>query len=578
MDPERARIHDDLRGVLAGDVRCDDLYLQLYSTDASIYQIRPLAVIAPRNTADVVKCAEYATKNRLPLIARGAGTGLAGEALGAGLVLDFSRYMTRVLEFGPDTVRVQPGVIHANLNRQLARRGRTFGPDPAMSTVTTMGSVAALDGSGSHWLKYGAARGHVQRLQIVLSDGTLMTVGQEPTETPDDPLPRRRHLVQELSRLIAGNTELIKQHQPKSCVNRSGYHLHRVLQGGQLDLAKLLVGSAGTLAMFTEITLATQPLEASRGVCLLLFDSLDSAARAVMEILPFSPSACDIIDRRHLSLAREHDVRFDLLVPSDTEAVLLVEVDGDNTTEVRDRLHQIIDRVHGELRLALGSRQAIDPQEVDFYWQLARRVVPTLYRLKGSSRPLPFVEDIAVPPAALPEFFQRMFTVLRRHQVTASLFGHAGHGQLHLRPFLNLADPADLERMQRLAEELYDDAIELGGTISGEHGDGLSRTSFIRRQYGPLYDVFREVKRIFDPDNLLNPGKVISDDPALLTQNLRPLLPESEVAATNGNGAATRPDESKAAAVPVRHDMLGTIELSSASPRARKRRRVPKRA
>ncbi|MCE9554913.1 MAG: anaerobic glycerol-3-phosphate dehydrogenase subunit C [Planctomycetes bacterium] len=521
MDPQRARIQEDLRGVLAGDVQCDELLLQLYATDASIYQITPLAVICPRSTKDVVTCVQYAAENHLPLIARGAGTGLAGESLGEGLVLDFSRYMTRVLEIGENTVRVQPGVIHAHLNRQLARRGRQFGPDPAMSTVTTMGSVAAIDGSGSHWLRYGSARRHIEQLQIVLSDGTLMDVGRQEQARADDALMRRRDLLLDLGQLFYRAADLIDQHQPYSRVNRCGYQLQGVLSDGHFDLPRLLVGSEGTLALFTEITVATQPLPGSRGVCLLLFESLDAAARAVMEILPLNPAACDILDRRHLSLARENDVRFDLLIPPETEAMLLVEVDGDNLVEVRERISQIIARVHTELRLALGSRQAMDLEEVELYWQLARKVVPTLYRLKGSARAIPFVEDMAVPPEMLPEFFSRMLNVLRRHQVTASLFGHAGHGQLHLRPFLDLADRADLDRMQRLSEDLYAEVIELGGTISGEHGDGLSRTSFVARQYGPLYDVFREVKRIFDPTGMLNPGKKIGDDPNLLTKHLR---------------------------------------------------------
>jgi len=562
MDPQRARIQEDLRGVLAGDVECDELLLQLYATDASIYQIQPLAVVCPRNTGDVVTCVQYAAENSLPIIARGAGTGLAGESLGEGLVLDFSRYMTRVLETGEDTVRVQPGVIHAQLNRQLARRGRQFGPDPAMSQVTTMGSVVAIDGSGSHWLRYGSARRHVERLQVVLSDGTLMEVGRQEQARADDPLVRRRDLLLDLGQLCYRAADLIEQYQPHSRVNRSGYHLPGVLNDNQIDLPRLLTGSEGTLALFTEITVATQPLPGQRGVCLLLFESLDAAARAVLEILPLEPAACDILDRRHLSLARENDVRFDLLIPPETEAMLLVEVDGENMAEVRSSLAEIIARVHTELRLALGSRQALDAEEVELYWQLARKVVPTLYRLKGAARAIPFVEDMAVPPEMLPDFFGRMLAVLRRHQVTASLFGHAGHGQLHLRPFLDLADPEDLDRMQRLADELYSEVIDVGGTISGEHGDGLSRTSYLARQYGPLYDVFREVKRIFDPPGLLNPGKKISEDPQLLTKHLRTAGPGDANGQAEESGAAVAAEsnnrQESAAAV---KETLGTVEL-----------------
>jgi Fe-S oxidoreductase len=186
-------------------------------------------------------------------------------------------------------------------------------------------------------------------------------------------------------------------------------------------------------------------------------------------------------------------------------------------------------------RLAFHAMQAQDRDEMDLYGRLARRIVPTLHRMKGSTRPLPFIEDLAVPPKVLGDFLVRMQNVLKQHQVTASLFGHAGHGQLHLRPFLDLSNPGDLARMNELASDLYDEVIAIGGTISGEHAVGLSRTPFIRRQYGPLADVFRDVKRIFDPYNILNPGKIVNDEPPALTSNLRHLAPPSS---TNGHDAA----------------------------------------
>ena len=172
--------------------------------------------------------------------------------------------------------------------------------------------------------------------------------------------------------------------------------------------------------------------------------------------------------------------------------------------------------------MAFDARQAFDREEIDLYWQLARQVVPTLHRLKGSTRPLPFVEDLAVPPAALLDFLVRMQNTLKRHQVTASLFGHVGHGQLHVRPFLDLTNAEDVRKMEDLAADLYREVFEVGGTISGEHGDGLSRTPFIRQQFGELYDVFREVKRIFDPLGILNPGKIVGDEGRSLTRDLRP--------------------------------------------------------
>lgn len=607
MDQERERIQADLRGLLEGEVRCDDLFLQLYASDASLYEIRPLAVVRPRGARDVSACVQYAAENGLPIHARGAGTGLAGESLGRGVVVDFSHSMRRVLDISGDTARVQPGVVLSQLNRQLASTGRQFGPDPSTRSVTSLGSVLAIDGAGSHWLKYGSARQHVVSMQVVLADGQIvevnrhsvgdngggrhgaaMTVGDaiahgslpsrgdnsaslitsraplglaesadaalRSAEAPPEGqrLPR---LVRELAGLIERNRAVIDGRQPKSLVNRAGYRLHDVLENGQLDLAKMLVGSEGTLALITEATVRIEPAPRSRGVALLFFDRLENAARGALEATAMEAAACDLMDRRLLSIAREADVRYDLLIPREAEAMLLVEAQGDDSAEVRDRLQQIVGRLQRRKRLAFDSRTTMDREERDLYWRLARRVTPTLYRLRGATRPVPFVEDMAVPPAELPEFLLRVQNILKSHQVTASLFCHAGHGQLHLRPFLDLNDFRDVQKMQSLASDLYEQVLEFGGTISGEHGDGLSRTWYLRRQYGPLYDVFREVKRLFDPQNVLNPGKVVAESPQPLTHNLRrvrsgqALAPEdaasgdpqtaSLVAGQNGAGEAS---------------------------------------
>ena len=218
MDQERERIKDDLRGLVKGDVRCDDVFLQLYASDASIFEIRPMAVVRPRSLADVVAVVRYAAENKLPIHPRGAGTGLAGESLGSGIVVDFSRHMQRILETGTDSVRLQPGVVHARLNNHLRPQGRQFGPDPAMSIVTTMGSVVAIDAGGSHWLKYGSARQHVRSLQIVLADGQVMEVGREPVAGPQfDSQSRRGRLVTELADLI------LRHRAPSKRVNRAAW-------------------------------------------------------------------------------------------------------------------------------------------------------------------------------------------------------------------------------------------------------------------------------------------------------------------------------------------------------------------
>jgi FAD/FMN-containing dehydrogenase/Fe-S oxidoreductase len=544
MDQEQDRVQADLRGVLEGDVHCDDAFVQMYASDASIFQIRPLGVVRPRSTADVVACVQYAAENQIPLHARGAGSGLAGESLGHGLVLDFSYYMRRVIEVGTDRVRVQPGVVLGQLNEQLAEFGRCFGPDPANRAVTTMGSVVAIDAGGSHWLRYGSARQHVDSLKVVLASGKVVQLGKHDVgigvdgeESGADP--HTTKLARGIADLIRANSELIAKHQPRVPVSRCGYRLDDVLRDDRVDLARLLVGSEGTLGLIVEATLLTQELPRHRGVAMLLFDRLENAALAALEIPRMGATACDLLDRRLLRLACESDVNYEQLLPSGTEALLLVEKEGNSPAEVRDGLNQIAHHIRRRRKLAFDARIAIEPDDVELYWRLPQRVVPTLYRLKGSTRPLPFVEDIVVPPSELPGFLVSLQNVLKKHQVTASLFGHVGHGQLHIRPFLDLADPEHLRRMQHLARDLYQEVLDVGGSISGEHGDGLSRTWFLREQFGPLYAVLTQVKNLFDPQQILNPGKIIDHSGQSLLQNLRPVATAGMTAGVTATVAGT---------------------------------------
>jgi FAD/FMN-containing dehydrogenase/Fe-S oxidoreductase len=532
MDTDQQRIEEDLRGLLKGDVRCDDVFTQLYASDASIYELRPLGVVRPRTVDDVVAVVKYAAENHLAIHPRGAGSGLAGESIGRGLVMDFSRYLRRIVADDGDRVRIQPGVVHESLNRFLARSGRLFGPDPAMRNVTTMGSVIAIDSGGSHWPRYGSARRHVEELQIVLADGSVHHVGRHSVGLsnngssingnaihPDD---RLNHLTQSVAGLIERHKRAITDRRPQSLVNRSGYRLDDVLVDGKLDMARLLVGSEGTLALITEATVTVDPLPAYRGCALLLFESLDKAAHAALEVARMRPAACDLMDRRHLSLARETDVRYELLIPGETEAMLLIEFHAETCDELRDRLDRVVDEIQVQACLAAASYIAEDETDFQLFWGLSQRFVPTLYRTQGASRPTPCIEDIAVPLEGLPIFIRHLQDTLKRLQVTASVFGHAAQGQLHVRPFLDLNNTDDVRTMEELAAELYERVWLLRGTISGEHGDGLSRTPFLARQYGPLVNVFRELKRIFDPQGLLNPGKKVPVAPSRITQHMRP--------------------------------------------------------
>jgi FAD/FMN-containing dehydrogenase/Fe-S oxidoreductase len=523
MDAEQLRIEEDLRGQIEGDVHCDDLFVQMYATDASIFEVPPLGVVRPRTREDVSKIVRYAAERSIPVFARGAGSGLAGDSLGRGLVVDFSRHFRRILEIGDDFVRVQPGVVLGPLNERLHKTGRLFGPDPAAEQTTTMGSVISLDASGSHWHAYGSARGHVRELEVVLADGQIVRLSRH--AVPGTAVTREQdaagYLAAGVNEIVSHHRATIDQRRTRSLVDRSGYCLHGLQTDDGIDLTRLLVGSEGTLALVTEATLATVPLPKHVANLLLYFTSLDAAAVAAAELAKLPLRACDIMDRRHLSLAREVDPRYEFMIPADAEAVLLVEREGATPQEARDAILEVENLVVHQWKLASGSQAALDDDDNELMWNLARRFVPTLYRLRGSTRPVPFVEDIAVPPIELAGFLQRALEALRHRQITASIFGHAAHGQLHIRPFVDVGNEAEVANLRELAEELYAAAWAVGGTISGEHAEGYSRTPFAERQHGPLMAAFRDVKRLFDPQGILNPGKKIPLEGAVPTAPVR---------------------------------------------------------
>jgi FAD/FMN-containing dehydrogenase/Fe-S oxidoreductase len=526
LDQQRERIQDDLRGLVAGEVRCDDLFLQLHAGDASIYEVRPLAVIRPRSTADVAACVRYAADKSLPVHARGAGTATAGESLGPGLIIDFSKYLRHLIRADAEKVRVQPGLVLERLNAQLRGQGRLFGPAPTKAAVTTVGSVVALDAAGSRSLKYGPVRDHVISLQVVLADGEILELGREPLVDGKSvsTIPRKRDLIDGLAAVFLQHADLIRSRLTKKYPHRCGYNLDCILCDDYLDVARLLVGSEGTLALITAASLATQSLPGPRGMTLFLFDGLDKAARAVEHVLPWKPNACELIDRRHLSLAREAEVRFDLMIPAETEALLLVEQEASDPPALHEQLHQISADIMQKKHLAYAVRQAFEAAEMELYWQLVDHVRPILFRRKESARPLSVANEIAVPPESLPVFLLQLQNLLKRQEVTASLSAHAGQGQLQIRPFLDLTSADDLDRFRRFCEELYREVIEIGGSIIGEHGYGLGLTSFLKQQAGPLYDVLRAIKQVFDPQNRFNPGKIVSDDPDLMIRNLMPVV------------------------------------------------------
>ncbi len=514
LDP--SRIARNLRQLIAGEVLDDPVNRALYSTDASIYQIVPACVVLPRSKEDVAATVAYAAQELIPVVARGGGTGLAGESLCSGIVIDFSRYLNRIghVDEAVGMVTCQPGVIFERLNNHLARSGWLFGPDPSSGISATIGGIIANNATGSHSLKYGYADQWIDRLEVVLANGQLVEFTAQALDLarpdPNGQLaPAVRHIVEQ-------NRQLIDRHMPRSQRNRSGYALDKVVQDGQIHLGRLIAGSEGTLAVITEVSLRLAPLPKHKALLAANFETLGAMAEAVPVIADQQPSTCELMDGGLIELARGAFPQYRQVLPAGVGASLLVEVDGETAQEAREKLARIRSLVPD-----VSVTEYLDPARQLLVWEARAASLPLLFRKPGPRQPVPFIEDAAVPVQAMPQYVAAVTEILDRHQLPFSLYAHAGHGEIHTRPYLDLHDPADLTLMQQVAEEIFETVWRLGGTISGEHAEGLVRTPFVRRQYGQLYPAMRQIKRLFDPQNILNPGKIITDQPQPITSNLR---------------------------------------------------------
>ena len=562
MEDFRQRIAEDLPDLLDGEVHVDEVTRALYSTDASIHEIEPVAVAHPRSVQDVEVLAAWASDNGVPVIPRGSGSGLAGGALGRGIVIDFSRYLNRVIGLDGETVRVQPGAIHADVNRVLRKQGRCLLPTVGRSAFTTVGGMLAVDAAGSHAFRVGSVRDHVREVECVLMGGQrihftrrepvqLKYVIQEPSRQPSLhaplrdsaevflppvrneslsltqvlPMSRRDDILERLKALLDATHADIRELQPPMLRNACGYMLRGIRGPRSLDVARLLAGSEGTLGIFTELRLFTMPVPEYRTLAAIMFGTTDDALRAMQLLLDLDPSACDLMDRRLLSLARESDVRWSSVVHREAEAALFLEFTGISEREVQQRLSDARTRLASADLRHIITQSTHDPREVDELWKLPQQASVLMARLKGASQPIPIVEDIAVPPEEISSFLTLAQKTFQRHEVTATVFAHAASGQLHLRPMLPFPTEETAARLEALARDLYHHVRGVGGTITGQNGDGLSRTAFIRSQYGRLYRVFQQVKDIFDPQRLLNPDKIISDDGRLTVRHLRKTMP-----------------------------------------------------
>ena len=538
---------NDLGKRVAGDLRTDQYNRILYSTDASIFKKTPYGVLLPKTADDVQATVELAAQYGVPLLARTGGSSLAGQAVNEALVMDMTRYMDQVLELNQEEqwVRVQPGIVLDELNIYLRPYGLQFGPDPASSNRAAMGGIVSNNSTGAHSILYGMTADHVLEANVILNDGSAAHFS--PLETINGMMGaseldrylgksgREGEIYRQISALTAdpANQRTIVESTPRHWRRCGGYNLDRFVgdptlnfkwqRDARFNLARLISGAEGTLAVMTDITLNLVPLPHKTALAIVHFDDLGTALSAVPAMLEVDPSAIELLDNLGLTLCREVPEYSRLLqtfLQGQPDCVLITEFYGESETELRDKVDRLEQQLQQEKTGATAVTRAFSPALQANVWNVRKVGLGLMMSIKGDYKPIPFIEDAAVPPEHLAEYVIKIEQFCNDMGSDVAYYAHASAGCIHIRPLINTKLASEVAKMPHIIDFAVDLLHGYGGSLSSEHGDGRARSWVNERFFGPeLYQLYRQVKTIFDPHNIFNPGNIVDAGP--MTENLR---------------------------------------------------------
>ena len=540
---------NELERQIEGEVRFDEYSKILYSTDASIYQIEPIGVVIPKHKEDVIATIKIANELGVPLLPRGAGTGLTGGAVGKAVMMDMTKYMNQILEINTEEqwVRVQPGVVLDELNAYLKSYGFLFGPDVATSNRASIGGMIGNNSSGARSIVYGKTVDNVLEVTVALSNGeeavfkSLSNEGltarmqwesEASAGESEAPAELESQIYRKIKRIVDENREDVLQRYPKIMRRVAGYNLDEFIVTREneripnsddppFNLAKLIVGSEGTLATVLEAKVKIAPMPKMKAIDVIHFDDFIQSMEATNEALQCDPSAVEVVDKTVLDLTKEsiQYSRLRTFIQGDPQAILIVEFYGNSQEELGEKIDNLEKRFKAK-GYGYAFVQALSEEEITKVWRVRKAGLALLMGMKGDAKPTGFVEDTAVSPEKLPEYIRRFKQIIDDHDTTAAYYAHASVGCLHIRPILNLKQDSGVEKMRSISEKIADLVLEFGGAISAEHGDGLARSCWVEKAFGAkLYKAFQEVKLAFDPKGIMNPGKIVNGLP--MDENLR---------------------------------------------------------
>ena len=516
----------DLRTTLAGEVRFDALTRQMYSTDASIYQMQPVGVVIPRNAGDVQAVLEIASKYDVSVLPRGGGTSLSGQTVNHSVVMDFSKYMHNILEINQEEkwVRTQPGITIDGLNSYLKSSGLFFTPDPSTSSRANIGGAMGNNSCGAHSIIYGKTVDHTLEMDVTLSDGSQTNFRLRDNAALKSLLNSSSlegGIYRSVSKISTDAAGLIEDQFPKVLRRVGGYNIDRTQDPTAVNLTQVMVGSEGTLATVTAAKLNLVNIPKYKVFGVVHFNNLIESMEATQVIIEESPAAVEhvgemIIKQARSSLGFSQSIGF---LQGDPTDILVVEFSGDDAGAVREQLDKMAMKLD-RLKLGYATTKLYTTPEQNQVVEFRRANLGLLMSIDGPAKPLPFVEDTAVSPEKLPEYVARFDEIVKSHGTEAGYYGHASVGCLHIRPLINIKTQDGMEKMEGLAADIVELVKEFDGAYSGEHGDGIVRGFFTEKLFGPeLTQAFRDVKKAFDPNGIMNPGKIF--DTPDIKDNLR---------------------------------------------------------
>ena len=513
-----------LKDNVEGHVHFDPYTRGRYSTDASIYQIAPFGVVVPKTTQDLVSAVEIAAEHNIPILSRGGGTSQCGQTVNEAIVIDCSQYLNKIVNFDHENMRisVEPGIVLDHLNSYLKPHNLFFPVDISTASRATIGGMTANNSCGGRSIRYGIMVDNVHAIDALLINGEHARFSDTPSDIRHiDGTKYYRQLVSSVREIAEREKSVLETYFPKLKRRVGGYNLDTIDPQGH-NMAKLLVGSEGTLATFKNIELYLQqiPQHKVMGVC--HFPTFYAAMDAAQHLVKLDPVAVELIDRTMIELARNIPIfksTIDSFVKGEPDAVLLVEFSGDDLGSLKGKLQEL-DTMMSDLGYSKAIIEAIDPVFQSKITEVRQQGLNIMMSMKTSGKPVSFIEDCAVPLENLAEYTHRLTEVFKKYGTDGTWYAHASVGCLHVRPVLDMKKGEDVKKMRAIAEEAFEMVREYKGSHSGEHGDGIVRSEFHGKMYGDrLVKAFSEIKSLFDPKALLNPGRIV-DPPKMDDRSL----------------------------------------------------------